>query len=45
VENVQSAVSKRAAALFDKGFNCAESLPIAVDDSLGTKGDIVTASN
>lgn len=38
---MQSDISQRAAALFDKGFNCAESVLMAVSNSLGIESDIL----
>jgi C_GCAxxG_C_C family probable redox protein len=38
---VQSGISQKAAALFEKGFNCAESVSMAMSDFLGIKTDII----
>ena len=38
---MQSDISQKAAPLFDKGFNCAESVLIAMSDFLEIKADII----
>lgn len=38
---MQSNISQEAGTLFEKGFNCAESVSIAMSDSLGIKTDII----
>jgi len=38
---VQSGISQKAVALFEKGFNCAESVSMAMSDFLGIKTDMI----